>query len=44
VLAGFEVPDYDRSRFQAFLDTLGYPYWEESENPVCGLFLMRAGA
>jgi threonine dehydratase len=44
VLAGFEVPDYDRSRFQAFLDTLGYPYWEESDNPVCKLFLERAEA
>jgi threonine dehydratase len=39
VLVGIQVPAQERSDFQAFLDTLGYPYWEESDNPVCRLFL-----
>ena len=29
-----EIPDW-----QAFLDTLGYPYWDESNNPAYKLFL-----
>ncbi|OOG24804.1 threonine ammonia-lyase, biosynthetic [Thioalkalivibrio denitrificans] len=39
VLAGIQVPAGDRKRFQRFLDELGYPYWEETENPVYRMFL-----
>jgi threonine dehydratase len=39
VLAGMQVPRDDRLRFQEALDTLGYQYWEEVENPVYRLFL-----
>jgi threonine dehydratase len=27
------------TEWQAFLDTLGYRYWDESQNPVYKLFL-----
>ena len=33
-VAPSEIPDW-----QAFLDTLGYPYWNESNNPAYKLFL-----
>jgi threonine dehydratase len=39
VLAGFEVEDADLPEFQAFLDTLGYPYTQESDNPAYRFFL-----
>ncbi len=39
VLCGVQVPVEERGAFQQFLDTLGYYYQEESENPVYKLFL-----
>ncbi len=39
VLAGFEVPTTDDAAFQSFLDTLGYRYERESDNPAYSLFL-----
>ncbi len=39
VLVGIQVPDSQRSRFDEFLEKLGYRYWEESHNPVYKLFL-----
>ena len=39
VLAGIQVPPSDEERFQEFLETLGYPYTDESENPAYKLFL-----
>ena len=39
VLAGFLVPDHDRARFAQALDTLGYPFWDESDNPAYRIFL-----
>ncbi|WP_448207588.1 threonine ammonia-lyase, biosynthetic [Azospirillum sp. sgz302134] len=39
VLAGIQVPDGDRARFQRCLDELGYPYWDETGNPAYRLFL-----
>lgn len=39
VLVGLQVPVQGRSKFKAALKTLGYPYWEETENPVYRLFL-----
>lgn len=39
VLAGVQVPEHERGRFQSHLDTLGYPYWPETGNPAYRLFL-----
>ncbi|HET9122611.1 MAG TPA: threonine ammonia-lyase, biosynthetic [Acidiferrobacteraceae bacterium] len=39
VLAGFQVPDSETTRFQRFLKTLDYPWTEETRNPAYGLFL-----
>ena len=39
VLAGFEVPESERDQFQAFLESLGYPYAYESDDPAYRLFL-----
>ncbi len=39
ILVGLQVPPTDQKAFAAFLDTLGYPYVEETHNPVYRLFL-----
>jgi len=39
ILVGIQVPPADGKAFAAFLDTLGYPYVEETHNPVYRLFL-----
>ncbi len=39
ILVGLQVPAKDGKAFQKFLDTLGYPYVEETGNPVYRLFL-----
>nr|PZN03650.1 MAG: threonine ammonia-lyase, biosynthetic [Pseudomonadota bacterium] len=39
VLVGMQVPVKERRAFKAFLDTLGYPYVDESDNPAYKLFL-----
>ena len=39
VLVGMQVPPADRAAFKTFLDQLGYPYWDESNNPAYKLFL-----
>ncbi|WP_374384476.1 threonine ammonia-lyase, biosynthetic [Dongia sp.] len=39
VLAGLQVPQAERARFAATLDRLGYPYEDETLNPVYRLFL-----
>jgi threonine dehydratase len=39
VLAGLQVPDKDLDDFQCFLDSLGYNYGEETDNPAYKLFL-----
>jgi threonine dehydratase len=39
VLVGVQVPAAGRAAFQSFLDGLGYPYREETANPVYRLFL-----
>ncbi|MCX7256703.1 MAG: threonine ammonia-lyase, biosynthetic, partial [Polaromonas sp.] len=41
ILIGLQVPPADNAGFQAFLDTLGYPYVEETANPAYQLFLQR---
>jgi len=39
VLVGMQVPGEDKQRFRAFLDELGYTYFEEQDNPAYSLFL-----
>ena len=39
VLAGVQVPAADRGRLTEHLDTLGYPYTEETDNAAYHLFL-----
>ena len=39
VLVGMQVPDSDSARFHAFLQEIGYPWWEETANPAYPLFL-----
>lgn len=39
VLIGLQVPHHDKQTFTEFLDTLGYPYFDESDNPAYKLFL-----
>jgi threonine dehydratase len=39
VLAGIQVQPEQKDEFQAFLDGLGYRYWNESRNPAFSLFL-----
>jgi threonine dehydratase len=43
-LVGLQVPRGDSKAFQSFLDTLGYPYVEETDNPVYRLFLRSPDA
>jgi threonine dehydratase len=39
VLVGMQVPPPDKKKFQAFLDSLGYEYADETANPAYKLFL-----
>ncbi|NER97408.1 MAG: threonine ammonia-lyase, biosynthetic [Symploca sp. SIO1B1] len=39
IVVGIQVPPKEMEQWQAFLDTLGYPYWDESHNPAYKLFL-----
>lgn len=39
IVVGMQVPPHEMEEWQAFLDTLGYRYWDESQNPAYKLFL-----
>jgi threonine dehydratase len=39
VLVGMQVPRDDYPAFRQFLDEMGYPYYEETDNPAYRLFL-----
>ncbi len=39
IVVGMQVPPEEMSQWEAFLDTLGYRYWNESHNPAYQLFL-----
>lgn len=39
VLAGIQVPPNDAQEFERFLQNLGYPYVEETENQVYKMYL-----
>jgi threonine dehydratase len=38
-LMGMQVPRGEMKAFRAFLASLGYPHWDETDNPVYKLFL-----
>jgi threonine dehydratase len=38
VLMGIQVPAAERAEFFGLLDTLGYQYWEETDNPAYRIF------
>jgi threonine dehydratase len=39
IVVGMQVPPHEMEEWQAFVDTLGYRYWDESHNPAYKLFL-----
>jgi threonine dehydratase len=39
ILVGMQVPPDEKRQFQSFLETLGYPHWDETQNPAYRLFL-----
>ncbi len=41
ILVGLQVPTADNKAFAQFLETLGYPYVEETHNPVYRMFLQK---
>ena len=39
ILAGIDVPPDEADELEAHLQELGYPHWEESDNPAYTIFL-----
>ena len=39
ILAGIDVPPEDMDELESHLSELGYPHWEESDNPAYTMFL-----
>jgi threonine dehydratase len=39
ILAGIDVPPEETGELEAHLEELGYPHWEESDNPAYTIFL-----
>jgi threonine dehydratase len=39
IVVGMQVPPHEMEEWQTFLDTLGYRYWDESQNLAYKLFL-----
>jgi threonine dehydratase len=39
IVVGMQVPPAEMDEWQAFLETLGYRYWDETQNPAYHLFL-----
>ncbi|HEY9700200.1 MAG TPA: threonine ammonia-lyase, biosynthetic [Trichocoleus sp.] len=39
IVVGMQVPPHEMAEWQTFLDSLGYRYWDENQNPAYGLFL-----
>ena len=42
ILVGLQVPQADDAAFAAFLDALGYPFVEETQNPAYRMFLQQS--
>jgi threonine dehydratase len=41
ILVGLQVPEKDNASFEKFLQTVGYPHVDETDNPVYKLFLRQ---
>jgi threonine dehydratase len=41
ILVGIQVPDDEQPAFEAFLQSLAFPYAEETRNPLVTLFLKQ---
>jgi threonine dehydratase len=39
ILTGIQVPRDEMEQWRTFLGSLGYQYWDESQNPAYQLFL-----
>jgi threonine dehydratase len=39
ILIGIQVPPADKKQFKTFIAELGYPHWNETDNPAYRLFL-----
>ncbi|WP_088892827.1 threonine ammonia-lyase, biosynthetic [Leptolyngbya ohadii] len=39
IVVGMQVPPHEMNEWEAFLETLGYRYWDENQNPAYTLFL-----
>ncbi|MGD1907288.1 MAG: threonine ammonia-lyase, biosynthetic, partial [Leptolyngbyaceae cyanobacterium] len=39
IVVGMQVPPAEMDEWEAFLETLGYRYWDETQNPAYHLFL-----
>ena len=39
IVVGVLIPEEEQPQWTAFLDELGYPYWNETDNPAYTLFL-----
>jgi len=39
VVAGLQVPESERHLIPAALEAIGYPYWDETDNPAYRLYL-----
>lgn len=39
IVVGMQVPPHEMQEWEAFLETVGYRYWDESQNPAYKLFL-----
>jgi threonine dehydratase len=39
ILVGLQVPPKERGKLKQYFAEIGFPYWEESENPAYRLFL-----
>ena len=39
ILVGMQVPASDDAAFEQFLEKIGYPCWQETDNPAYKLFL-----
>ena len=39
IVVGMQVPPEESDRWESFLETLGYRYWDENSNPAYRLFL-----
>jgi len=44
ILVGFQIDRAQQRALERVLDRIGYPYWNETDNPACDLYLGKATA